>query len=362
MKYVRWVSIGVVVLALAVLSLRLLVIRIKPGQIGILNAEWTGGLVEQDFGAGYHWDIGPLHTWRVFDGTVQSMQFNRRPEAAARTDDADIHGALQLKSKRGATINLDVTLKYRIKPSRGWQLAKSLGTAYKDVVRNVALDVLRASLGELEAENFYDPRMRQDTATKMEDQLRSQLDDKQVELIAILIRDLEFDSRFEERIKQKTLASEEQELNKAQTLAEEMRGKTLTIEAETGALVVIIDQEKEKTMRKLKADNDKAIRSIIAEYRKSVRELESDADLYAALREAEGIRLLAEAEATGQSLRREAMSSTGGAVLVALQLARNLQLGDMTISTQAVNPLDIEAMIARFGVPETAAAQPGANR
>ena len=85
MKIVRWISVGVVILALAVLSLRLLVIRIKPGDIGILNAEWTGGLVEKDFGAGYHWDVGPLHTWRVFDGTVQSMQFNRKPEAAART-------------------------------------------------------------------------------------------------------------------------------------------------------------------------------------------------------------------------------------------------------------------------------------
>ena len=37
-------------------------------------------------------------------------------------------------------------------------------------------------------------------------------------------------------------------------------------------------------------------------------------------------------------------------MLVALEIAKNLKLGDMTISTQATNPLDIEAMLARLGI------------
>ena len=47
----------------------------------------------------------------------------------------------------------------------------------------------------------------------------------------------------------------------------------------------------------MKAENDKTITDIVATYKKQVQETESDADLYAALKEADGIKLLREAEA-----------------------------------------------------------------
>ena len=37
--------------------------------------------------------------------------------------------------------------------------------------------------------------------------------------------------------------------------------------------------------------------------------------------------------------------------LVALQMATNLNLGDMTISTQAVNPLDVAEILRMLGMP-----------
>ncbi len=351
MKGLRYVSAGIIVLAVLALGLRFLVIKIEPGEIGVVNAEWTSGLIEEDFGPGFHWSVGPLHTWTVFDGTVQTLHMHRDRDRAARNDDADVERALEVKSSDGATITIDVTLKYRIKPGKAWRLLKTFGSSvgYKEKVRNTALDVLRISLGDLAAEEFYDPKNRAEVAAKMEGNLREQIDSLDVELVGILIRDLAFEERFEERIKRKTLASEEQQLNKAQTLAAEMAGKTNKIEAETGALVLVIDQERDKTLREMKAENDKTVAGITAEYRKSVQELQSDADLYAALKGAEATLLLKEAEAKGQAARRDAVGSPGGAVLVALELAKSLRLGDMSVSTQAVNPLDIDAMIERLG-------------
>ena len=46
----RNASIGVIGLIVILLVLRMLVIKIEPGQIGVLNAEWTTGLVEEDYG------------------------------------------------------------------------------------------------------------------------------------------------------------------------------------------------------------------------------------------------------------------------------------------------------------------------
>lgn len=357
MNMLNKLAIGVIALAVLALGLRFLVIKIEPGEVGVVNAEWTGGLVEQDYRAGYHWSIGPFHTWTVFDTTVQTLHMHRNAERAARNDDAEIEAALSVKSSDGASITLDVSLKYRIKPGKVLDLFKLHGSQerYQERVRNTSRDVLRLSLGELRAESFYDPLVRQDVVAKMEADLRGQLEAQHVELIGILIRDLEFEPSFEERIKRKTVASEEQALNVAQTLAEEMLGRTNKIVAETGAKVVVIHQEKAKTLRSMRAENDKTIAEITAIYKKKVQELQSDADLYAALKEADGIKLLRDAEAQGQALRRSALSSTGGTVLVALEIARNLKLGEMSVSTQATNPLDVNAMMERFGIPAEAA-------
>ena len=352
MKQLRWISIALIILAVVALSLRFMLIKLEPGEIGVLNAEWTTGLVEEDYGPGYHWNVGPLHTWSILDGRVQTLHMHRDRDRAGRTEDAQVYEALQLKSNDGATITLDITLKYRIKPGNGWRLFKTFGSTigYQEKVRNTALDVLRLSLGELEAEQFYDPRVRRNMVSRMENNLRQQLDALHVELIGILVRDLAFDDKFTDRIKRKTLATEERELNIEQTKAEQKRGETNKISAETEALVLVIDQEREKTIREMRAQNDKEIAEITATYKQRVQELESDADLYAELKEAEGIVLLRGAEAKGQALRRNAVSGTGGAVLVALELARSLNLGDMAVSTQGTNPLDIDAMMRKLGL------------
>ena len=126
-----------------------------------------------------------------------------------------------------------------------FKLHGSAAALPRSKVRNTARDVLApVARCELRAESFYDPEIRRDVVARMEADLAQQLKDQHVELIGILIRDLEFDASFEERIKRKTLASEEQDLNVAQTLAEEKLGLTNKIEAETAALVVVIHEEK----------------------------------------------------------------------------------------------------------------------
>lgn len=347
MKWLRTLSIVVLVAVVSALVLRFLVIKIEPGTTGVVNAEWTGGLVERDFGPGYHWSIGPLHTWTVYDTTVQTLHMVRSPKQSS----GDTYPPLLVKSKEGADVALDVTLKYRIKPQNAWRVRKEQGggDAYKDRVSNLARDVMRIALGGLQTEAFYRAVDRQAVAASMENALQERLSQIHVELISILIRDIDFDPRFQERIKEKTLASQQTELNKAQTRAAEARGKTAKIQAETSAKVVVINQEKEKTLITLRAENDKTIQGINADYKKSVTEVQSDADLYTALKEADGVKLLKEAEARGQTLRREALGGAGGDVLVALELVRKLNLGEMIISTQATNPLDVEALLERFG-------------
>ena len=78
-------------------------------------------------------------------------------------------------------------------------------------------------------------------------------------------------------------------------------------------------------------------------------EAESTAELYGSQKEAQGILLLKDAEAQGEALRRQALSGEGGRFLVALETVKSIKLGEIAVSTQLVNPLDLEQMMEMLG-------------
>jgi regulator of protease activity HflC (stomatin/prohibitin superfamily) len=345
----RKLSLAVIALAILAAVLLSLTIKIKPGMTGVVNAEWTSGLVEHDYGPGYHWDVGPMHTWTLFDTTVQTLHFNRDVEHAPH---GDAVGPLSVKSGDGATVTLDVTIKYRIAEGSVWRVMKEFGPGdrYKTPVGNTARNILRGALGALKTEDFYDPTVRERVAHEMERDLKKQLDQMHISLIAILIRDLTFDAEFEKRIKDKVLSVQEAELKIALTKAADFKGRTQKIEADTESKVIVINQERDKTIVEMRARTQKEVENTRATYQQVVAQTKSDADLYSATKEAEGTKLLKEAEAEGQRLRRDALSGQGANLYVALELARSLNLGSMTFSTQQIDPLDVDAVLRRLGV------------
>lgn len=343
MKILNIASIAVLAAALLALLLRSLTIKIPPGYAGVLNAVWTSGLVHEDFAPGFHRDMGPLHQWELFDTTVQTFNLGQKEETK---------GPLQVKSADGATVTLDVTVKYKIAQGHAWQVMQSNGPGdgYKQRVHNEAVNVLRRELGALKTEEFYDPRVRQGRADQMESALRERLATAHVDLVKILIRDLKFDAAFEARIRDKTLAQQDVELNQAKTETAKERGKTNEIIAQTQAKVVVIDQEKEKTLVTLRAENDKAIAQLLADANKQEVELRSSADLFAAEKRALGQLEVKRAEAEGERMRREALAVPGAGVYVAMEIARSLKLLDLAVSTQVFDPLDIDGVMRRLGV------------
>lgn len=348
MKLVHTLSLAIVGLAVLAVVLLSVTIKIPPGQVGVCNAQWTSGLIEQDFGTGFHWDVGGFHTWNVFDATVQTIHMNRTGD---RDGEGEFDPPLVVNSKDGARVTLDVTIKYQIKPGHVWRVLKEFGASdrYKLTVRNEAKRTLTVQLGALSTEQFYDPVVRHRVASEMEAELKKQLEPIHVDLIAILIRDVEFDAGFEQRIKDKVLAQQDRELQIAKTKATEAKGKTSKIEADTESAVMVINQERDKKITELRAGNDKAIAEKRAVFQKTVVETKARADLVAAELEAKATRLRKEAEAAGQSLKREALAAGGGANYVALELARNLNFGPLGVSTQLVDPFDIDKMLERFG-------------
>ncbi len=353
MSALNKISIAVLVLAFLALGGRALLIKIEPGSVGIVNREWTTGFADEDFAPGYHLDIGPLHTWTVFDTTVQTLHMKQR-----LASDEEGTTPLMVRSVDGASVTMDLSIKYRIADGAAWQVMRDAGagqtirSGYQKLAEDRSIRVLQKSLGSITTEQYYNPETRADVQRVMLEDLRMALEELHLDLVAILIRDIRFQEAFEEGIKNKALAQEGRLLNQAETLAADYRGRTARIERETEVKVLVINEERGKQLATMTAENDRKVAAIRADFEKQVTELRSDADLYAARRAAEGTFLLKEAEAKGQALKRSALSSTGGTVLVALEMASNLNLGSMLISTQQMNPLDINAILKNLGVKQ----------
>jgi regulator of protease activity HflC (stomatin/prohibitin superfamily) len=355
MKVTRIVAIAVIgVIIGGGILLKVLTIYVPVGHAGVRTQEYaligSKGVVQRDFGPGWHRDLGPVDSWVMFDSTVQILEMTRDPSRGTRKGRDDV----QVQSADGYTVSVDVTVKYRIQPGKAHKVYQDTGSKdkYKVIVRNEAEKACMALFGQMKTEDFYNPTERRKRAGEVKGQLARSLSDNYVEVIDVLMRDVQFDPGYENKIRRKKLADQEVELNKSAARAEEMRGRTQLIEAETQRKLAVISQEKESELVKMRAETDREVAKITADAQKYVTEKRADADLVKAEKEAEGGLLVKKAEAEGERLRNRAMMGVGGSTIVALEAARNLKLSDVAISTLDTDLLDIDRMATKLGVPE----------
>lgn len=336
------------------LMVKLVTVYVPIGMVGVRTQEYgvlgKKGVVQEDFGPGWHRDLGPIDSWVLFDNTVQTLEMTRELNRGSVKGRDDI----QVQSADGYAVSVDVTVKYKISNGNAHKLYQDTGsgTKYQTIVRNEAQRACVARFGQMRTEDFYNPDERRNKAEEVKQALIASLEDNFVQVIDVLIRNVQFDPEYENKIRRKKLADQEVELNKSMARAEEMRGKTQVIEAETGKLVNIIIKEKEAELIKMQALTDRKIATIKAEYEKYSTEKKADADLISARKKAQGALLVKKAEAKGEEMRNEAMRGVGGSTLVALEAAKNLNLSDATISTMNIDLLDLDKMAEKLGVAE----------
>lgn len=355
MKITRIVAIAVVgVLIGGIVLVKLLTVYVPVGKVGVRLQEYgvfgSKGVVQKDFGAGWHRDLGPIDSWIIFDSTVQTLEMTRDPTRGAVKAKDDV----QVQSADGYTVSVDVTIKYRIMPGKAHKVYQNTGSGnkYKVIVRTEAQEACMGLFGQMKTEQFYNPAERRKRAGEVKDLLTKSLANNYVQVIDVLMRDVQFDPAYEGKIRGKKLADQEVELNKSNAKAETMSGKTQVIEAETKRKVTVVNEEKIAELVTMQAQTDKEIAKIRADSEKYATEKKADADLVKAQKEAAGQLLVKMAEAEGEKLRNAAMMGVGGSVIVALEAAKNLNLTEIVISTVDTDFLDIDSMVTKLGVPE----------
>ncbi len=352
MKIINYISVLVIALVVGGwVVLKSLTVDIPVGKVGVRIQQYgifgKQGMVKKDYKAGWHRDLGPIDKWELFDSTIQTLEMTRdtRHGSSRSVDD------VKVQSADGYAISLDVTIKYKITDGEAYKLYQKLGAGskYRVIVRNEAQKACMAAFGRMKTEQFYNPEHRRIAATEVHEALVQSLSGNAITVLDVLIRSVQFDPEYENKIRRKKLADQEVELNKSMSAAETESGKTQVIEAETKKLVEIVIKEKDAALVRMKAQTDLEIVSIRANYEKYETEKHADADLIAAQKGAEGLLKVKRAEASGEKLRNEAMQGSGGDILVALEAAKNLNISTLAVSSLDVDFLDLEEMIKKLG-------------
>ncbi|MGR3302647.1 MAG: SPFH domain-containing protein, partial [Candidatus Scalindua sp.] len=348
-KYFIPISIGLTITVI-VIGVRFMIIRVEIDQIGVKTSVWgiNRGVVQRDYKPGWHRYIRQLETWDLYDGTVQTFNFTRE----ARTPDGKIESReLPIRTADDYNVTVDIIIKYQIKRGKAHRIRQEIGPGdrYKSFVESDIREVSRNVLGKMTEKDLYDPDQKRRRAEEAKQVLSSVLESRHVNVIDFLILDMRFDPQLERKIKNVKLAELDQVLNISKERAVNQRGITQTIDATTEALAEKIRSSKEGKIVALNAEMETRVTTILASANRFLIQKKAEGDLYKEERRAAGELLVARARAEGERLRRKAMAGSGGDLIVALEAARNINLGDVVLSTQDIDLLDIDEMVNKLG-------------
>ena len=195
-RFIRWSRLYVGAL-LAFLVLRTCALtEVEAGTVGVRYNNALG-LHKQDLKPGFHLEIAGLQ--RVYRLPSKYLQI-----------DYDRDEAFSVRTKDNNTIQLDVSIPYRIKPGEAWHVMHAgnhldLGDGkyrFQRFAEQTATSVLREHLAELQTEDFYDTDRRLTVTGQALKVLNTKLAAYNLEARTILIRATYFRDEYEIQLAQ----------------------------------------------------------------------------------------------------------------------------------------------------------------
>jgi regulator of protease activity HflC (stomatin/prohibitin superfamily) len=273
-----------------------------PTEVGVVFNKLTRSLDRREPGATYFF-LPFVYDWNAYDVSQRSLIM------IADTSSGDRQGKddLRFKTRDGNDIDTDVTVRWRIDPSRVgfvWrQVAPSSDEVEHRLVRPLARTYVRDVLNRLDSEEFYNPRLRFAAANNATRLLAEHLQPYGVIVESVLLGDFAFKHGYQTLINQRKEAEKQ-----AEKLEAEIHATQEANQANLQSKVAQLTQE---------------LTAALGGYEQAKRE----SDAYVVKRQQEAQATLAERNASAEGIRREraALNSSAGDAYVNLQLIEALQ-------------------------------------
>jgi regulator of protease activity HflC (stomatin/prohibitin superfamily) len=328
----RAVSILVAALAVLVFLYNLLFVYVRPNEFGIkvVRVGLHRGVQQQVYTPGLYvvLPFGLEQMYRL-PKNIQVLELTNYPDSAAAG--ARMEKAAHIQTSDGFFVSVDVSIVYRIADPYLVFTRIGPGTLFEDNgIIPKAEPVLKAALGELTTEEFYNSPLRVQKAALAKRVLNDELKEKGLQVEQVLVRYFSYSKEIQKNIEEKKLKDQLVFRNQAEAraAAEEATLKKITQEGKVTAEVEMAGGEAYVT-RKL-----------------------AERDLYVRTKRAEADLLVKLAEAERVKLKNEAFRGIGAERMVGLKMADvygGLELIVLPSDGAAgVNPLDLDKALRLF--------------
>ena len=291
----------------------------------------SAGIRKDLYRCGLHLIVPGVERLYFFPQELQVVNFSdSSSEVSVSSKSAP---AVKLLTSDGYSVTLDVSILYRIEDAYRVFTEAGPGRGYEDKLVVPRVDrILRKTLGELNAEEFYAGPKRIDKSKAAHDQLAAELKPYGIRLEALLVRRYQYDQKYQALIEGRKVKDQTVFWRQAEAQAEIEKRKRDTIIAEGAAAAQTELQRGESEIQKLHAE----------------------ANLYERQQAAKGKLLVETAEAQGTKLESDAYLSAGAENLVGLRMAEVLKGVRVLVlpsdGKDGLNPLDIGALLNKLEV------------
>jgi regulator of protease activity HflC (stomatin/prohibitin superfamily) len=273
-----------------------------PTEVGVVFNKLTHSLERMPPGATYFF-LPFVNDWNAYDVSQRSLIMNADTSGGDRRGKDD----LRFKTRDGNDIDTDVTVRWRIDPTRVgvvWrQVARSSDEVEHRLVRPLARTYVRDVLNRLDSEEFYNPRLRFAAASDATRLLAERLQPYGVIVESVLLGDFSFKHDYQRLINQRKEAEKQ-----AEKLEAEIHATQEGNQANLQAKVAQLTQE-------------------FTAAQGGFEQAKRESDAYVVKRQQQAQATLAERNAAAEGIRREraALNSSAGDAYVNLQLIEALQ-------------------------------------
>ncbi|WP_016949267.1 prohibitin family protein [Anabaena sp. PCC 7108] len=191
-------------------SISRLLVTVPPGNVGIINL--FGKVADNTLDSGVH----------VVNPFAKVLNFSTRLK--------DIKENIDTTSQEGLSLNLDVSLQYRLDPQKAAIVYKTIGTDEKQLIISRFRSTVRAITANYPAIAIYSTK-RQEIVQKIDQQLTTQITALGFIVDQALLRNVKMPETLQTAIQEKLKAEQENEQMKFVLEKERQEAERKTIEA-----------------------------------------------------------------------------------------------------------------------------------
>jgi regulator of protease activity HflC (stomatin/prohibitin superfamily) len=237
-------AVGVVLLLVVGLLTGLLAYRQVPEGTAGVEKKW-GAVTGTTLDPGAHWKV-PVMT------TVQAVEIRPRTYTMSATEgegERTRSDAITVKTINGSSVDVDVTVRYRINPSEADTFVEDWrqeGQMEQRLIRPTIRTVLRDEASGLQTtgtDAIYTQAGRDSLETAALSALRDEFEDEPITLEAVQIRNIDLPDQIDQTLDEKEQAKQQVEVELQRVRQEEARAEQKIVQARADAEAITIRGE-----------------------------------------------------------------------------------------------------------------------